>query len=355
MMKQEIKFYALGCPHPRPTSTRTLYVDGAAGGEFREGIDGELSHWRPNKTEAQYRAGTSTEICFKYLHANKNLDYDLVVNNHLDVDGVMSVFALTHPKIALANEGVIVKAAEAGDFWAWAEGTAFNLFHEMSLLFRTLESSNLNLQESYKECFSLILKLLEGEKTISEAENILHQQYALVEQRKIIREELNERLVSYHVPKETVRDDMEKYLRVAKFNEPISDRLAFWPQVRNRQDAQKMHLVSVETSKGIHYDLWMPGYSWADTSGLWVPPGLIPATTIGAVNKLQWNKLTAVAKELNALETGSCHWHLFPGIVFANTKNPRAFPIILTTYADRKVGSEVSLESIKDTFRTLWE
>ena len=352
-MKQEITFYAEGSPDGRPVSVRTMYVDGTAGAQFREGVDVELSHWRPNKTEEHYKAGTSTEICFKYLHLNKERKYDLVVNNHLDVDGVLSVFVLTHPTLALANEDVLIHAAEAGDFWAWSEGKAFKVFQLLSLLFQKLKASNISMKESYQRCFALISRILHHQNDGMEAEKILYNQYALIEDRKIIREELNDRVVSYHVPQKTLLGDAEKYLKVAKFNEPISERLSFWPQVRNRLDAQKLQLVSFETENGVHYELYVPGYCWADTAGLWQPPGMIPVETMVNGNRLQWGDLSQVVAELNAREPSSCYWNLFPGFAFAGSLNPRDFPIVLSTVPERNAGSQLSLEWVKDAFREL--
>ena len=54
---------------------------------------------------------------------------------------------------------------------------------------------------------------------MTEAEKILLQQYAMVEEGKIIREELNGRMVSYHVPREMTMGHEESYLRTAKFRE----------------------------------------------------------------------------------------------------------------------------------------
>jgi hypothetical protein len=52
---------------PRPEAERILFCDGTGGKLFRAEADLELSHWRPNRTPADYRAGTSTEICFRFL------------------------------------------------------------------------------------------------------------------------------------------------------------------------------------------------------------------------------------------------------------------------------------------------
>jgi len=54
---------------PRPDVERIVFCDGTGGGISRPETDLELSHWRPNKTPAKYRAGTSTEICFRFLDA----------------------------------------------------------------------------------------------------------------------------------------------------------------------------------------------------------------------------------------------------------------------------------------------
>jgi hypothetical protein len=355
-MTQEIDFYIEGSPDQQPSSVRTLYVDGTAGNGFRKGIDGELSHWRPNKTEERYKAGTSTEICFRYLQLNKGIDYDLVINNHLDVDGVLSVFVLTHPQVALKHMDVLKDAAGAGDFWAWAEGKALKVFQELSLFFREVKAVKMSLREAYHQCFVLILKILHEPDEVSEAETILRGQYRLIEDEKIIREELNQRIVSYHVPQKTLLGKEEKYLRTAKFNEPISERLAFWPQVRNRRDAQKMHLVSYETEIGMHYDLYLPAYCWADTKGLWQPPGLIPPIRTEEMQIMRWDNLSKLVAELNAQEQGRCHWRLFPRFDFANTvDNPRDFPVILSTVNTRSSakGSKIPLEPVKDLFRLL--
>jgi hypothetical protein len=354
-MTQEKKYYIKGSHDPRPESARTVYVDGASGDNFREGIDVELSHWRPNRTEKKYRAGTSTEICFKYLHDSKACDYDLVVNNHLDVDGVLSVFVLTHPILALSHEAVLIKAAEAGDFWAWGEGKAFKLFQLMSILFEHLENSNIPIEEAYERSFSLLLRVLADQNDQLGAETIIREQYTLVEHNKIIRQELNSRLVSYHVPYTTIQGELERYLRLPHFSEPISDKLAFWPQVRNRLDAQKMHLVSFETPQGIHYELWAPGYSWADTEGLWQIPGVTMAQHIGGPNTLQWEKLSKIVEGLRAHESGSCSWNLFPGFNFGQTMNPRAFPIIMSTVdmKDLNKTSLIPVESVQEVFQVL--
>jgi hypothetical protein len=51
----------------------------------------ELSHWRPNRPPAEYRAGTSTG--FHFLDNPPPGFWTAAVNSHVDVDGILSVYA----------------------------------------------------------------------------------------------------------------------------------------------------------------------------------------------------------------------------------------------------------------------
>src|SRR5215510_11138661 len=79
-------FAAPGAQTP-PTSA-TLFCDGTAEkSAFRPRSDLELSHWVPNRSPAQWKADSSTEMCLRYVEKNPAPAFDLVVNNHADVDG----------------------------------------------------------------------------------------------------------------------------------------------------------------------------------------------------------------------------------------------------------------------------
>ena len=352
-MNLEKPFYAQGSRSKKPESQCTIYVDGAAGEEFREGVDIELSHWVPNRTEKQYKAGTSTEICLKYLEANESLSYDLAINNHLDVDGILSTFVLCYPKITLTYRDILVGASKTGDFWAWSEGRSLKLFQELTLLYRHLESSSIDLQKAYELCFDFILKLLESPEVTSPVQGILERQFSLIEQGEIERNEISHHLTAYFVPEALSKGKIKEFLQIPKFNTPLSEELPFWPQVRNRLDEEKMHLVAVETKNGIHYDLWYPGYVWADTQGLWRPPGLILPNSMEAPLHIQWPSLSQVVQHLNEIETGDCSWQLFPEMNLFRQKNPRKFPVVAATLDQNNEVKEsgLSLETITDVFR----
>ena len=82
----------------------------------------DLTHWQGNHTPRRYKADTSTEIALKFVgspEAREQWATAVVVNNHFDTDGVLSVWALLDPEEALARRDILVAAAEAGDFDEW--------------------------------------------------------------------------------------------------------------------------------------------------------------------------------------------------------------------------------------------
>jgi len=91
-----------------------LSVDGA--------IDNSIhfSHWRGNETPVSVKADTSTEIALNVVGAPNRDELtqgiDLVVNNHFDTDGVLSVWTMLNGERALPLREKLIAAAEAGDF-----------------------------------------------------------------------------------------------------------------------------------------------------------------------------------------------------------------------------------------------
>ena len=83
------RFEIVGSTSPRPDAERIIFCDGTGGNLFHADTDLELSHWRPNRTPVEYRAGTSTEICFRFLDDARPDSWTVAVNNHLDVDGIL--------------------------------------------------------------------------------------------------------------------------------------------------------------------------------------------------------------------------------------------------------------------------
>jgi hypothetical protein len=100
--------------HEGLRDTPKLSVDGTVGNAIH------FSHWQANQTPAEVKADTSTGIALN-LVASPERDrltngIDLIVNNHFDTDGVLSVWTVLTGDGALRWREKLIAAAEAGDF-----------------------------------------------------------------------------------------------------------------------------------------------------------------------------------------------------------------------------------------------
>jgi hypothetical protein len=144
-------FYIIGSKTERPDSRKTIFTDGSPDDTFRINTDIELSHWIPNRTEAKYKADTSTEICMNFILEESPDEWDLAINNHLDVDGILSVFTLVHSDFSIKNRDVIIEAAEMGDFWAWGNTDSQKLFQGLTYFMNELRIDKVDIQDIYSQ------------------------------------------------------------------------------------------------------------------------------------------------------------------------------------------------------------
>jgi hypothetical protein len=306
MIKQ---FEIVGSSSPRPDAERILFCDGTGGGLFNAESDLELSHWRPNCTPTEYRAGTSTEICFRFLDNPRPGKWLVAVNNHVDVDGILSVYVLVHSSHALAHRRTIIEAAEMGDFWGWGESAAQRVFQGLTFLMERGDNG----KAIYAEAFRRIPALIDGtDPEVPQIEELLaplRNGVALVEQGQIIRTEIGPRLAQYVVPLAVAGDDDSQATYAPEFNEAISQKALLWPQVRARRDAERICLVSVERKTGWFHDLCAPGYLWADTEGKWRVPGLTYHDGMSSYDLDNPHLLTAF-EELQRQENSPGSWSL---------------------------------------------
>jgi hypothetical protein len=82
----------------------------------------DLTHWQGNRTPSRFKADTSTEIALNFVGSPEAVDRwadALVVNNHFDTDGLLSIWVLLEPEQSAACRELLVAAAEAGDFDEW--------------------------------------------------------------------------------------------------------------------------------------------------------------------------------------------------------------------------------------------
>jgi hypothetical protein len=112
-MKLQRNFHIQDSQRPRPSARGVIYCDGDTDDQFREGVDLQLSHWIPNQTPDRFKADTSTDICLNFV-ASGDQRFDLVVNNHVDVDGLLAVFTLVSGEWALTHRQTLTQAAEMG-------------------------------------------------------------------------------------------------------------------------------------------------------------------------------------------------------------------------------------------------
>jgi hypothetical protein len=90
-----------------------------------------LSHWPGNRTPRRFRADLSTGICLRFARSPRDVQSafldgaTVVLNDHYDTDGFLSLLAVLRPKVALAREERLLAAAATGDFQTFQTRHAF--------------------------------------------------------------------------------------------------------------------------------------------------------------------------------------------------------------------------------------
>lgn len=98
---------------------RPLSVDGMAP------AGPNLSHWPGNRTPPAWKRDLSTGICLAFARATAAEQdafvggTDVVLNDHYDTDGFLSLLAVVRPEVALAREECCLAAAATGDYQAF--------------------------------------------------------------------------------------------------------------------------------------------------------------------------------------------------------------------------------------------
>jgi hypothetical protein len=326
-------FHIQGSRSARPSARGVIYCDGGTDDQFREGVDLELSHWIPNRTPHQFKADTSTAICLNFV-ASADQRFDLVVNNHADVDGMLALFALVAGEWALAHRRTLTQAAEMGDFWAWGEPPAQALFQTLTVLIRKFQAEKADANALCLRCFDHVFAFLSGELAVPVDAGLaaLSESVALIERGDVARKVLGEHFAHYVIPRRLADSDFPRAVRVPSFNAPLSSECLLWPQARARFDRERVHLVSVEAEAGWYHDLWYPGYTWADTPRSWRPAGL---SAQGDSNNhvLDHAALADAVDGLARLERASGQWTLARRLTPFSSLKGRGFPVVLSFLA----------------------
>lgn len=309
-------FRILAHGDPPPEAERIIFCDGSSDGLFRERADLELSHWRPNRTPLRYRADTSTAIAFRFLDDPIPAKWTLAVNNHLDIDGILSVYTLIRSDEALARREAVLQAARMGDFWGWGEPPAQRLFQGLTRLMNERKKAGIPPTAIYEEAFNRAARLIDGTDpdcpAIERSLDTLHHGIALVEADQIKRRAIGEWFTHYVMPASVVRGRIEAATYIPEFNELISEHALLWPQARAKWDDERVCLVSAEVPGGWQQDLWFPGYLWADTEGRWTVPGFLFQD--GMQSYVLTNaRLIGAVQVLSQIETAAGTWSIGGG------------------------------------------
>jgi hypothetical protein len=110
-------------PYHRLGGRPHLVVDGPA----TAGTVLTLSHWPASPTPFRLRADLSAEIVFRWLDTQRRWwrrSPPAVSNDHLDQDGLVSVFAVQSPEAALTRRRLLCEVARAGDFAVFGDREA---------------------------------------------------------------------------------------------------------------------------------------------------------------------------------------------------------------------------------------
>jgi hypothetical protein len=116
-------------PYDELRGQPSVIVDGSATG----GTILTLSHWPKSGTPPEFAADTSAEIVFNYLDGpSAHIAADAVSNNHFDEDGLVGIFALVNPDLALRHRERLIAAATAGDFGVYSSREAARMAFTIS-------------------------------------------------------------------------------------------------------------------------------------------------------------------------------------------------------------------------------
>lgn len=116
-------------PYTQIGSEPNVIVDGAA----TEGTVLTLSHWPKSGTPAALKGDTSTESVFKYLDTPRfHVPAEAVSNNHFDEDGLVGIFALLQPSLAIEHRDLLLDVAQAGDFGIFVRREAARIAFTLS-------------------------------------------------------------------------------------------------------------------------------------------------------------------------------------------------------------------------------
>jgi len=236
-----------------------------------------FSHWQGNQTPTELKADTSTEIALNLVAApNKDAltgGIDLVVNNHFDTDGVLSVWTVLTGEPALEHRELLIAAAEAGDFSEYSSDDGVRV----SIAIQGADQASPN-----NDTGSPLARLLAGEAVDDDAREY---EFVLPEVERLLTnvnayeslwlegwKNVVSALESFERGKSTVTEFSDTKISLVTLEPQLFDGTGFSPTKHaapytaiSKYAKGELFLIAIPTQSGWFYRLDYPYYSWAET------------------------------------------------------------------------------------------
>jgi hypothetical protein len=280
-----------------------LSVDGTVANSIH------FSHWEGNTTPAEVKADTSTEIALNLVASPRRAELtqgiDLVVNNHFDTDGVLSVWSVLNGERALEFRDLLISAAEAGDFSEHSSDDGVKV---------SIAIQGLNQAGSDNDDASPLASFLAGQRVADDARCY---ELVLPEVEKLL-SDVNGYEALWRDGWNNVSLALESFARgdsrVVEHEDSGISLITLAPDLRESLMAISKHahgeifLIATPASGGWTYRLDYPYYSWAETV---VRPEIVRrdlTTALATLNertgdghwKIDDSEMTSAAKFFNA-------------------------------------------------------
>lgn len=250
-----------------------------------------FSHWPGHRTPPELRDDLSTGILLRLAalppqqRATYLAGHDVVTNNHVDTDGILSVFTLLHPDAALQHRDLLLAAARCGDFQTFTSDAALAIELTLSAITSAVDADGLGgpakRQRQYEVALEHVPRLLAD---------------PFVERERIAADFERIRADVEFARSDAVRVEHHAALDLAVIDAPRElDRVAF----NTAAGADSRVLTLVPYGRGHLVRVWQRVESWFDLVSRVVPPR---------------TELSGLAARLEALEApeAEAHWHAHP-------------------------------------------
>ena len=236
-----------------------------------------FSHWEGNRTPAEVKADTSTEIALNLVaspnRAALTNGIELVTNNHFDTDGTLSVWTVLAGERALAYRDLLLAAAEAGDFSEHSSDDGVRV----SIAIQGSDQASPN-----NDTGSPLARLITGEEVDDDArayELVLPQVERLLtninDYESLWREgweAVAAAIGSFERGESTVTEFSDTKVSLITLAPKLFDGAGFSPTRHaapytaiSKFAKGELFLIAIPTSSGWFYRLDYPYYSWAET------------------------------------------------------------------------------------------